>query len=79
MFRRHEGRRSPDFELVAVDVARVVQKWINQITVETRILEPGERFPDIEELFRRKGRLLPFGGRNAQIEIGEGKQARRIF
>lgn len=39
-----------DVELVAVDIARVVQKWVNQEPVETRILAPGEKFPDISEL-----------------------------
>jgi hypothetical protein len=39
---------SPDLELVAVDVVRVVQKWEAGRPVETRILEPGEKFPDIE-------------------------------
>ena len=29
---------------------RIVQKWIDQKPVETRILEPGEKFPDIEAL-----------------------------
>jgi len=37
-------------ELVAVDVSRVVQKWLDQQPVETRVLEPGEKFPDLEAL-----------------------------
>jgi hypothetical protein len=37
-------------ELVVIDVIRVVQKWIDQQPVETRILAPGEKFPDIEAL-----------------------------
>jgi hypothetical protein len=40
----------PDLELVVVDVGRVVQKWQDQQPVETRILEPGEKFPDLEQL-----------------------------
>jgi hypothetical protein len=41
---------SRNLELVAVDVARVVQKWHDQKPVETKVLEPGEPFPDIDEL-----------------------------
>jgi hypothetical protein len=41
---------SADLELVAVDVARVVQKWQDQQPVETIILEPHQKFPDIEEM-----------------------------
>jgi hypothetical protein len=37
-------------ELGAVGVERVVQKWQNNTPVETRILGPGEPFPDIDEL-----------------------------
>jgi hypothetical protein len=40
----------PDLELVAVDIARVVQRWKDQEPVETIILEPGQKFPDIEHL-----------------------------
>jgi hypothetical protein len=41
---------SPDLELVATDVARVVQKWQDQVPVETRKLGPGEKFPDLDQL-----------------------------
>jgi hypothetical protein len=41
---------SPDLELIAVDLARVVQKWKDKVPVETRVLGPGEKFPDIEAL-----------------------------
>jgi hypothetical protein len=41
---------SPDLELIAVDVARVVQKWKDKVPVETRVLGPGEKFPNIEAL-----------------------------
>ena len=47
---RDEEELPDDLELVVVEVARVVQKWINRQPVETRILEPGEKFPDIEQL-----------------------------
>jgi hypothetical protein len=40
----------PDLELIAVDIGRVVQKWKDQAPVETIILEPGQKYPDIEEL-----------------------------
>ena len=41
---------SPDVELVAVDIGRVVQKWKDQMPTETIILEPGQKFPNIDEL-----------------------------
>ena len=47
---RDQDELPDDLELVVVEVARVVQKWINRLPVETRILEPREKFPDIEEL-----------------------------
>jgi hypothetical protein len=47
---RDEEELPDGLELVVVDVARAVQKWIDRLPVETRILEPGERFPDIEQL-----------------------------
>jgi hypothetical protein len=37
-------------ERVAVNVIRVVQKWCDQQPVETKILEPHQKFPDLEEL-----------------------------
>ena len=39
-----------NLELVAVDVGRVVQKWQDQQPVETIILEPHQKFPDIQEM-----------------------------
>jgi hypothetical protein len=46
-----DGEELPaDLELVAVDVNRVVQKWQDQQPVETIILEPHQKFPDIEEM-----------------------------
>ena len=47
---RDEEELPSGLELVAVDVTRVVQKWIDQRPVETRILEPHEKFPNIGEL-----------------------------
>jgi hypothetical protein len=40
----------PDLELVAVDIARVVQKWQDHAPVETIVLEPGQKFPDVEQM-----------------------------
>jgi hypothetical protein len=46
-----DGDQLPaDFELVIVDVSRVVQKWQDQQPVETIILEPHQKFPDIKEM-----------------------------
>src|SRR6516165_1882788 len=39
-----------NLELVAVDVGRVLQKWQDQQPVETIILEPHQKFPDIEKM-----------------------------
>jgi hypothetical protein len=41
-----------DLELVVVDILRVVQKWKDKRPVEgeTRILAPGEKFPDIKAM-----------------------------
>jgi hypothetical protein len=41
----------PDhLELVAVNVTRVVQKWVDRQPIETIVLESGQKFPDIEKL-----------------------------
>jgi hypothetical protein len=37
-------------ELVPVKVERIVQKWVDQTPVETRILAPGERFPNLKAM-----------------------------
>jgi hypothetical protein len=50
---RDEDEVPHDLELVVVDVARAAQKFINHVRVETRILEPGEKFPDITQLNQR--------------------------
>jgi hypothetical protein len=39
-----------DRELIMVDRVRVLQKWIDQMPVETRFLEPNERWPDIKAM-----------------------------
>jgi hypothetical protein len=39
-----------DLELVVVNIGRVVQKWKDQQPIETRVLEPGEKFPDLDKL-----------------------------
>ena len=37
-------------ELVAANVSRIVQRWADGQPIETRVLEPGEKFPDLEKL-----------------------------
>ena len=45
-----DGKKLPkDLELVAVNVTRVAQKWWDGHPVETIILEPHEKFPDVED------------------------------
>jgi hypothetical protein len=39
-----------DLELIAVGLERVVQKWCDGKPIETSILDPGQKFPDIEEM-----------------------------
>jgi hypothetical protein len=39
-----------DLELIAIDVGRVVQRWQDQQPVETIVLEPHQKFPDIEDM-----------------------------
>jgi hypothetical protein len=41
---------SADLELVAVDIIRVVQRWHDAKPLETRVLKPGEKFPDVNAL-----------------------------
>jgi hypothetical protein len=46
-----EGNEIPgELELVAADVIRLVQKWQDQKPVETIILQPHQKFPDIEAM-----------------------------
>ena len=47
---RDEEEIAPDRELVPVDFPRITQKWEGGRPVETRILEPGEKFPDVDAL-----------------------------
>ena len=47
---RDDEEMPTDLELVAVDIARVVQKWKDQLPVETIILEAGQKFPNVEEM-----------------------------
>ena len=41
---------SPNRELIMVDRTRVLQKWIDQMPVETRFLEPDEKWPDVKAM-----------------------------
>ena len=41
---------SSELELIVVNVGRVVQKWNDGMPVETIILAPGQKFPDINKL-----------------------------
>ena len=47
---------SPTLELVAVDIIRLVQKWVNQKPEETIVVPPGQKFPDIEALNEKSSR-----------------------
>jgi hypothetical protein len=40
----------PNLELLVVNVGRVVQKWWDQQPVETIVLAPGQKFPDLQKL-----------------------------
>jgi hypothetical protein len=40
----------PDREVVVVDVARVLQKWIDDERVDKKVLGPGEKVPDLDQL-----------------------------
>src|SRR5215831_21185683 len=41
---------SGTLEVIALNVIRVVQKWEEGQPIETRVLQPGEKFPNLEEL-----------------------------
>ncbi len=41
---------SPEREVTVVEIARVVQKWVDNIPVETIFVPPGEKIPNIEKL-----------------------------
>jgi hypothetical protein len=47
---REEDEIDDNLELIAADVQRVVQFWKDGHPTETRILEAGEKFPDLEAL-----------------------------
>jgi hypothetical protein len=40
----------PDREFLAVELAKVTQKWIDNLPAETRVVAPGDFFPDVEKL-----------------------------
>src|SRR6516165_7109711 len=45
-----DGEVIPDTRLLLLDVARIVTRWgLDKKPVETLVLEPGERFPDIDD------------------------------
>ena len=46
---RDGAELSANLELVAVDVARIVQNGHDEQPVETIILGPGQKFPDLKE------------------------------
>jgi len=47
---RDDDEIASDVELIAVDIQRVVQRWEDGQPIETRILAPGENFPDLDAL-----------------------------
>jgi hypothetical protein len=47
---REGNEISGELELVAADVIRLVQKWQDQKPVETIILQPHQKFPDVEAM-----------------------------
>jgi hypothetical protein len=38
----------PETRLILIDIARIVTKWADKKPVETVVLEPGEKWPDVE-------------------------------
>ena len=47
---RDDEEMPAGLELVAVDIIRIVQRWKDQLPAETIILEPGQKFPDVEAM-----------------------------
>ena len=45
-----DGEAMPAVELVAVDIIRLTQRWKDGRPMERRILEAGEKFPDVEAM-----------------------------
>jgi hypothetical protein len=41
---------SSELELIVVDIGRVVQRWKNGQPIETILLAPGQKYPDVNEL-----------------------------
>jgi hypothetical protein len=41
---------SRERELIPIDIVRIVQKWIDQKPVETIIVPPGDKFPDVKAM-----------------------------
>jgi hypothetical protein len=58
---------SADLELVAVDVGRVVQKWQDDRPVETIVLQPHQKFPDVEEMNEKIPRTEWVKGPDGQL------------
>jgi hypothetical protein len=47
---RDDNELSPDLGLIAANLERVVRKWIGDNPVETIVLAPGQKFPNLEKL-----------------------------
>jgi len=50
MGHRNGDAMSREQELIAIDILRIVQKWIDQKPVETIIVPPGEKFPNVKAM-----------------------------
>jgi hypothetical protein len=73
------GERVPaDLELVVVGICRVVQKWKDGAPVETRILGPGEKFPDLEKLNNSTPRIEWTEGKGSDGKLRGPWQAQHI-
>jgi hypothetical protein len=66
---------SPNLELVAIDIVRAVQKWKKDedgnLTPDpsgTRVLGPGEKFPDVAKLNEETPKEEWIKGRSGQLE-----------
>jgi hypothetical protein len=64
---RDDDEIPSDLELVAVDIARVVQRWCDGKPEETKVLEPGEKFPDIVEMNEKIARSEWVEGPDGQL------------
>src|SRR5262249_13011259 len=64
---RDDDEIPADLELIAVDVGRVVQKWEAGKPVETIVLEPNQKFPDIVEMNEKIPREDWVGGPDGQL------------